>query len=423
MTDVLVIGAGMAGLTAARELLRAGLAIRLLEARDRIGGRIRSLRDFAAGAIEGGAEFIHGTKAATWPEVRAAGLAVRPCRLVWNSMLNLGGGTHWLPLGLLHPGAWPSFTVLRRARRAGMHDLSALRFIENLGYRGRARLLAEAALGGHLPGGLDEIGVQGLVEDGVLRLETGLNHRIDEGYDRLALHVGRGIEAEFGSVVEAIRWEAGSVTVRAAGGREYAARAAISTLPVGVIHSGSVRFEPPLPERKRSALEQLRAGPVIKIVLRFRERFWPSWLAILADGKGPIPVFWTPFHGAGDREPVLVAYATGPKAASLSRLAEGAVAEIAASALRRLFPRAGARCSPVDCRFVDWGADPFARGGYTFILAGGAGSRARLAAADTGALFWAGSATETAPIAETVEAAYLSGLRGAREVMRFLGRG
>ena len=72
-------------------------------------------------------------------------------------------------------------------------------------------------------------------------------------------------------------------------------------------------------------------------------------------------------------------------------------------------------------RRVDWGADPLARGGYSFVRVGGAGARKRLAAADTGALLWAGSATESSPIAETVEAAYLSGLRAACEVRAMLG--
>ena len=75
----------------------------------------------------------------------------------------------------------------------------------------------------------------------------------------------------------------------------------------------------------------------------------------------------------------------------------------------------------VSYRQVDWGADPLACGGYSFVRVGGAGARERLAAADTGALLWAGAATESSPIAETVEAAYLSGLRTAGEVRALLG--
>jgi NADPH-dependent 2,4-dienoyl-CoA reductase/sulfur reductase-like enzyme len=112
MTDVLVIGAGMAGVAAARELARAGFSVSVVEGRDRIGGRVYSVRDFCAEPVEGGADFVHGVGAATWPDVRAARLAVRPCPLMRHTMFNVGAGTRWLPWILLHPGTWRSFDIL-----------------------------------------------------------------------------------------------------------------------------------------------------------------------------------------------------------------------------------------------------------------------------------------------------------------------
>ena len=130
----------MAGVTAARELVRAGLEVRVVEARDRVGGRVHSLRDFADEPVEAGAEFIHGMGAATWPDVREAGLAVRPCPYVRDTLFNVGGATRWLPWILLHPGIWRSFDILRAVARQKPPDLSAREFIERHGYRGRARI-------------------------------------------------------------------------------------------------------------------------------------------------------------------------------------------------------------------------------------------------------------------------------------------
>jgi monoamine oxidase len=418
--DALVIGAGTAGMTVARELARHGFAVAVLEARDRTGGRLYSVRDFCGEPVEGGAEFIHTSDADIWPEVRGAGLSVRRCPLARNSMFNLGGRTRWLPWLLLHPGVWPVFPILHQIRRVGPEDMSAREFIERHGFRGRARVLAEMTLTAHLPGSIDEVGLLGLLEDRVLKLESGTYHRVVDGYDRLTDYIGRGLDIRLGFAVETVRWAPDGVTATAGDGRELSARAAICTVPFGVLKSGAVRFVPGLPESKRAAFACLEMGPVLKVLLLFREPFWPSWLTNLGCGTGPVTLYWPVFYGAASKPAVLTAYCTGPRAARLSQLGEDEAVDVVLADLRRLFPRADPRAALLAARRVDWARDPFSCGGYTFVRKGGTGARLRLAAADTGALFWAGAATATPTIADTVQAAYLSGLRAAGEVQRLL---
>jgi monoamine oxidase len=422
MLDVLVIGAGMAGVTAARETARASFSTTVVEGRSRIGGRVRTIRDFCGEPVEAGAEFIHGACAGILQETRAAGLATRHCSLLRNTMFNLGGRTRWLPWILLHPTVWPAFGVLRALRKAEPPDRTAREFLDACAYRGRARLLAEMAVTGHLPGSVDEVGVLGLTADGVLALETGLNRRVDRGYDALVRSMASGLDVRLDFEVESIRWAGDGVSVRSTAGEELSARAVVCTLPVGVLKSGSVQFRPELPESKRAALNAIEMGPVLKLLLRFRRPFWPRWAAIIACGTGPVTLYWPVFHRSPEKPAVLIAYCTGPRAAQLSEVGEEEAVEIVLADLGRLFPAAELRRGLVAHHRVDWASDPFSRGGYTFLRPGGVGAREQLRAPDTGPLFWAGSATESSPIAATVEAAHSSGLRVAEEVKAHLAK-
>lgn len=221
--DVVVVGAGMAGVTAARALAAGGARVIVLEATSHVGGRVKTARDFADVPIETGAELIHGGGAATWGDVRAAGLRVQPVPYS-HSWFTSGGDARWLPLHLLHPGVWRSFDILRSLHRLRGGDRSAESFITEKGYRGKARELAQLALTAHLPGGVEEVGVRGLAADGVLRLEEGANHRVIDGYDLLPQHVATGLDIRYESPVAMIAWETDGVEITLEDGRTFRGR-------------------------------------------------------------------------------------------------------------------------------------------------------------------------------------------------------
>lgn len=420
MLDVVVIGAGMAGITAARDLVRSGYSVAVLEARDRIGGRIMTLDDFCDGPVEAGAEFVHGRNAATMEEVHAAGLALRGSHQMRRTAFNLGGATRWLPIMCLHPGTWACAGMRGKIARRQAPDLSAREFIEKHGYRGRARQLTEMTFLQHLPGSADDVGVLGFVEDGVLDLQTRYNHRIVTGYSTLPRTLADGLDIRLNTVVKAIVWEDHKASVQIADGQVLEARTVISTLPVGVLKSGAIRFEPELPASKQKALSLIESGPIIKILLHFRAAFWPKWMEMCACATGPVNLYWSVFRDVKHRPPVLTGYCIGPRATALAAESPDKAIEIVMADLQRLFPGANPHRDLVDFRMVNWAADPFAHGGYSFLRPGGQSARASLRATDTGALYWAGAGTESKPVSELVETAYLSGRRAAAEVSKDL---
>ncbi|NKB57378.1 MAG: FAD-dependent oxidoreductase [Alphaproteobacteria bacterium] len=416
MLDVIVIGAGMAGITAARELSRAGLSVKILEARDRIGGRIMTVDDFCDGLVEGGAEFVHGRKAATMKEVEAAGLTLRGSPQMRRTAFNLGGGTRWLPIACLHPGTWACAGMRGKITRSEPPDLSAREFMDKHGYTGRARQLTEMTLLQHLPGSADDVGVLGWIDDGVMDLQNRYNHRIVTGYSSLPHSMAKDLDIRLNTVVETVIWNGEGVRLQLQGGEELEAQAVISTLPVGVLKAGAVRFEPALPESKQWALAHMEAGPITKILMHFNEQFWPRWMEMAASATGPVNLYWTSFRNMKDRPAALTGYCIGPRSTALSEESDDKATEIVMDDLKRMYPGADPHRALADIRFVKWGEDPFAGGGYTYLRPGGRGAREKLRAMDTGALFWAGAGTESRPVSELVETAYLSGLRVADEV-------
>jgi len=416
-TDVLVLGAGMAGVTAARECARAGLDVVVVEAQDRVGGRVHTARDFCDQPVEQGAEFIHTAEADTWPEVRAAGFETIRCNPADGYLMSIGG--------VRSPELWsdPSLSRLGDLLTEVEHwdgpDVTVAELMAAKDLAGVARAMADQMLTLHPLGDADQLGLHGLRDDRVVDLERGCDWRVAAGYDALPREIADGLDVRLEWEVGEVRWSRDAVTVASTAGEELAGRAAVCTLPVGVLKSGAVRFEPDLPAAKWRALNGLEMGPVLKILYRFAEPFWPDDLTMLGC-DGPIRLYWTPLYARDDAAPVLTAYVSGHRARALSVMTEAEAAGVGLADLDRLFPDARPSRTVREFRRIDWCTNPFTRGGYSFVRVGGAGSRAALAAADTGALFWAGDATSTTTIAAVVHAAYASGRRAAIEVAAHL---
>jgi monoamine oxidase len=418
--DVLVIGAGAAGLAAAAALSDSGRSVLILEARDRIGGRVWTIEDgHSPLALELGAEFIHGRSAAMDDLLRRANaIAVdAPASHWWKGERGLETADHLFDQvrALMEPAAKldKDVSIAEWLERPASRNVSAAA-------RDHARMMVEGfdaadpalastqAIAAEWQGGTAQE-AQFRPYGGYAALMQRLADRLDPTRARIELEC----------VVEDIRWQRGSVEVHA-GGKQYTARQAIVTLPVGVLKQGDVRFTPALTE-KREALEGLEPAHVVKVLLDFESAFWEladsrryTEASFFHSPETPFPTFWTSLPFRSTR---LVAWAGGPKAAALAGLDDRALGERAVASLTQIFGADQMRSRLRALRTHDWRADPHARCAYSYVAVGGCGSRGELAKPLQETLFFAGEATDDGDDATTVAGALASGTRAAKEVL------
>lgn len=415
--DVLIVGAGVAGLAAAQTLKGAGRRVRVLEARDRVGGRVLSLTDPTYPLpLDLGAEFIHGQAAADSPFLKAAGIEAL-----------MQTGEHYLRRGdetvrsedfFSRAGALlGALDELPEAEDVSFADL--LEHPANAAADVDLKKLARTLVEGFDAADPGEASSRALaLEWGAGTAEEGAQGRPEGGYGALLKTLGAGLELTFQCVVKSVTWGPGRVEVSAerfGGPVTYTARHLLVTLPVSLLQQQTVTFTPPF--GKDRALAGLRQGNVVKAVCLFNEPFWEERLpdgAFFQVPDAPFPVFWTPDPV---RAPVLTAWAGGPKADALSGLPEDEIALRVLASLEAFF---GDPPLPSAVRVVDWGREPYSSGAYSYVATGGAGARAELAAPVADTLFFAGEATHE-EAAGTVYGATESGVRAAQEILAVAG--
>jgi len=410
--DILVLGAGAAGLAAAAELARAGARVLVLEARERIGGRCWTRHLPGVGVpLELGAEFIHGHPQATLGLIeRSGGTALDSVRA---SLYGENGRLHRID---------PFAEAQRAVRGAALpKDVSFAKFLARRRLSARTKLFARLLVEGFDAADPARVSAASVLEEWGGGESLGASQpRPAQGYAPLLEHLatealGAGAILRLQALVRAIRWRRGAVEVEGEFfGRRFVEKCAraVVTLPLGVLQSRSVRFDPVLRD-KRSALRQLASGPVVKAVLRFEHAFWEErWpgTAFFHAPRAAFPTFWTPLPA---RAPVLIAWAGGPKAARLAGFSEARILEEALGAARLIF---GVRPALSAALMHDWRSDPFARGAYSYVLIGGKGARESLAAPVADTLYFAGEATDPEE-SGTVGGALASGVRAARQAL------
>jgi monoamine oxidase len=438
--DVLIIGAGAAGLAACRVLTGAGLRVAILEARQRIGGRIQTVQEtlpeLGTLPVELGAEFIHGLPRSSWSVIREGRLdtyELDGSRLCFNDAM-----LQHCPAE--HGQAFEVLDSMQRwlASQPAATDLSFAQYLQAAGLHSAGADRAAAYVEGFNAADRNIVGIAALArqqqaEDSI---QGDRMFHIKGGYERLTEFlcresIARGAVLLLGHAVREVRWQPGRVTVTGSvGDRDFqvSAERLISTLPLGVLHSGGVGFDPTPSDLLRQA-SRMAMGCALHISLLFKSKFWcePAFTdrhpAIAADLPALSflfardthwPTWWTSAPGAS---PILTAWAAGPASA---RLDGRRPVDLAMSDAARIFnlSEASVRQRLHSAPWHDWQSDPYSRGAYSYVPAGALDASELMSRPCADTLFFAGEHTDTEGHWGTVHAALNSGLRAAGQVLK-----
>lgn len=432
--DVIIIGAGAAGLAALAELNRGGVKVLCLEARDRVGGRIATVHDPSSPVpIELGAEFIHGRPREIWDVINAAGLTAYDCTenaLHVESGRVVDNADAWLPVHEI-------MSKMQGAAAAGP-DKSFAAFLAGTDDEDGAKRIATAYVEGFNAAHDDRIGIASLALDGRAseEIEGDRSFRLLNGYDAVPAYLLRqtrnpGVSVRLSTVVEGVKWRKRWVTVfvrsSLTGRRQmFESSRLIVTVPLGVLQAeagetGAIDFDP-LPAAALEAARRLCFGQVFRTVLRFTYRVWERReemddTGFLLSDERVFPTWWTPLP---IRAPILTGWSAGRKADGLLGQTREAVVGQAIDHLARITSIGASELhsSLAAAYFHDWHRDPFARGAYSYVPPDGLAARELLARPIEDTLYFSGEATETSGHGATVHGAIASGKRAALQILQ-----
>jgi len=434
--DAIIVGAGVAGLAAARELTQAGVRAVVLEARDRLGGRVHTLSHSLPYPIELGAEFIHG----------------RPHELIgaadkMQMPLCACGGDHWFVRdGHLIPSNqfWHEvdFIFGLMKQEENKPDRSFREFIAQVSASEEAKAMALRYAEGFNAASADRLGVHALLQAQKGAAAIGgeeIMFRPTGGYSRFTDRLAKDLDPSLirlDTMVRQINWREKQVEVvceTAAGATvKYTGGAAVLTLPLGVMQApagapGAVLFKPAL-TAKQAAMKQLVMGKVMRVVLVFTSCFWENArlpedqnqslerLGFLHCENEYFPTWWTQWPV---RTPILVAWASDKFAEKLEHEDDEIVVERALSALYTWCPKEPSEIEGLlhEWYLHNWQRDPFSRGAYSYPAVGGLKAQREMAESIENTLFFAGEHTNTEGHYGTVHGAIATGERAARQLL------
>ena len=421
---VIIVGAGAAGLHAAYILHKNGVDVQVLEASNRIGGRIRSLEEFAGFPLELGADHVKGLRSIFYDTVRISNFEFYEDRGV--TLYNFGGVISNQTEVVANNAFRAAENTLRKLPLYIGEDIPMSQFLEEEALTEEALTYLNSVIAHEFGTDLDTLSVLGYNEaiakkssgsEKIIMRQKSFSDVLDIQYAPISSKIRQS------TPIRSIDYSGAKIVLTDDANQTYEADKVLVTVPLPILKGGLIAFTPALPEEKLLAMDGLGMDTGVKVFMRFSQNFWGDDTSTIYPG-GIIPQYKVPGWGKRSQfddgqiffNNVLVAEGNGSAGDFLSQQGADAVT----FALRDLDDMFNGQASEflTQSYVVDWSKDTFIRGAYSYPLVGSEGARGVLASAIDNKIYFAGEATHTEGHFGTVHGAMETGYRAAYEILK-----